>query len=323
MMRSRFSGVQSRYQVPSGYTTAIGPPTHTRRQSALVRSTPPATPLRPGSARRRFRCSQLSQRLVLRGALAAHAQEHVPRLPAELEFLEGAFERVGQIVREPGRPLRRCGCGSHAPARRRRSCRRPPCRCARPRRLASTTWSTSVSLTATSMRVFGTKSTTYSAPRYSSVWPRCRPKPLTSVTVMPDTPSSDNAARTSSSLKGLMIALISFIGLWLLNYSSLSGGDRSSQYAETVPARRPGESGAGGARSAPACGARDPALPDRGARRPCKHSHGQAAAHPVPSGRRPARPVASGCAPAERTGMIRDTVAPGGRSPRNPGPRRP
>jgi hypothetical protein len=38
------------------------------------------------------------------------------------------------------------------------------------------------------MRVFGTKSTTYSAPRYSSVWPRWRPKPFTSVTVMPDTP---------------------------------------------------------------------------------------------------------------------------------------
>src|SRR6185503_6486367 len=35
--------------------------------------------------------------------------------------------------------------------------------------IASTTCSTSVSLTATSMRVFGTKSTTYSAPRYSSV----------------------------------------------------------------------------------------------------------------------------------------------------------
>src|SRR6187401_1400715 len=29
---------------------------------------------------------------------------------------------------------------------------------------------------------------------------------------MPDTPSSDRAARTSSSLKGLMIALISFMG---------------------------------------------------------------------------------------------------------------
>ena len=36
-------------------------------------------------------------------------------------------------------------------------------------------------------------------------------EPLTSVTVMPDTPISDSAARTSSSLKGLMMAVISFI----------------------------------------------------------------------------------------------------------------
>src|ERR1700733_6735182 len=62
-----------------------------------------------------------------------------------------------------------------------------------------------------STRALGTKSTTYSAPRYSSVCPRWRPKPLTSVTVMPDTPISDKAARTSSSLKGLIIAVISFI----------------------------------------------------------------------------------------------------------------
>jgi hypothetical protein len=32
-----------------------------------------------------------------------------------------------------------------------------------------------------------------------------------------------------------MMALISFIGLWLLESSSLCGGDGSSQYAETVP----------------------------------------------------------------------------------------
>src|SRR5271165_2722605 len=77
--------------------------------------------------------------------------------------------------------------------------------------MASMTWSTSSFLTATSIRVFGTKSTTYSAPRYSSVWPRCRPNPLTSVTVMPETPISERAARTSSSLKGLMMAVINFI----------------------------------------------------------------------------------------------------------------
>ena len=36
-------------------------------------------------------------------------------------------------------------------------------------------------------------------------------KPFTSVTVMPETPMSDSAARTSSSLKGLMIAVTSFM----------------------------------------------------------------------------------------------------------------
>src|SRR5215472_19056250 len=61
------------------------------------------------------------------------------------------------------------------------------------------------------MRVLGTKSTTYSAPRYSSVCPRWRPNPFTSVTVMPETPLSESAARTSSSLKGLMIAVTSFM----------------------------------------------------------------------------------------------------------------
>src|SRR4029077_16040200 len=78
-------------------------------------------------------------------------------------------------------------------------------------RTASTTWSTRSLRTATSMRVFGTKSTTYSAPRYNSVWPRWRPKPLTSVTVMPETPMSDSAARTSSSLNGLIMAVTSFM----------------------------------------------------------------------------------------------------------------
>ena len=35
------------------------------------------------------------------------------------------------------------------------------------------------------MRAFGTKSILYSVPRYTSVCPACRPKPCTSVTVMP------------------------------------------------------------------------------------------------------------------------------------------
>src|SRR5271167_1287223 len=83
------------------------------------------------------------------------------------------------------------------------------------------------------MRVFGTKSTTYSAPRYSSVWPRWRPKPLTSVTVIPDTPISESAARTSSSLNGLMMAVINFIQE--LHYSI--GAPRQSYYYSAQPAR--------------------------------------------------------------------------------------
>src|SRR3954462_12858274 len=76
---------------------------------------------------------------------------------------------------------------------------------------ASITRSTRSSDTAASIFPLGRKSTTYSAPRYSSVWPFCRPKPLTSVTVMPCTPIADSASRTSSSLKGLMIAVTSFM----------------------------------------------------------------------------------------------------------------
>jgi hypothetical protein len=65
-----------------------------------------------------------------------------------------------------------------------------------------------VSATTISILILGRKSTTYSAPRYSSVWPFWRPKPLTSVTVRPVTPISDKASRTSSSLNGLMMASI-------------------------------------------------------------------------------------------------------------------
>src|SRR5512133_2309288 len=68
------------------------------------------------------------------------------------------------------------------------------------------------SSTAASILVLGRKSTTYSAPRYSSVCPFWRPKPLTSVTVIPCTPMADRASRTSSSLNGLMMAVMSFIG---------------------------------------------------------------------------------------------------------------
>ena len=79
------------------------------------------------------------------------------------------------------------------------------------RSAARTTRSASPSSTRISMRTFGTKSTVYSAPRYTSVWPRWRPKPCTSETVRPWIPSSLIASFTSSSLNGLMIPTISFI----------------------------------------------------------------------------------------------------------------
>jgi hypothetical protein len=62
-----------------------------------------------------------------------------------------------------------------------------------------------------------------------------------------------------------MIALISFIGLWLLNFSSFSGGDRSSQYAETVPTPATRSFHGPPARSAPAWSVQATALPDHGA----------------------------------------------------------
>src|SRR6266540_2644964 len=78
---------------------------------------------------------------------------------------------------------------------------------------ASMTRSSNSFLIAASILTLGRKSTTYSAPRYSSVCPFCRPKPLTSVTVMPCTPMADRASRTSSSLNGLMIAVTSFMNV--------------------------------------------------------------------------------------------------------------
>src|SRR3982751_4829312 len=79
------------------------------------------------------------------------------------------------------------------------------------RTISSTQRSTSSSFTTTSTFTLGRKSTTYSAPRYSSVWPFWRPKPFTSVTVMPCTPMPESDSRTSSSLKGLMMAVTSFM----------------------------------------------------------------------------------------------------------------
>src|SRR5574343_1574332 len=77
--------------------------------------------------------------------------------------------------------------------------------------IASLTCSRCSALTAASIFTLGKKSTTYSAPRYSSVCPFGRPKPFTSVTVMPCTPMADGASRTSSSLNGLMMAVTNFM----------------------------------------------------------------------------------------------------------------
>src|SRR5262249_19333557 len=78
--------------------------------------------------------------------------------------------------------------------------------------IASTTSATCSSRTMISTFTFGRRSTTYSAPRYSSVWPFCRPNPFTSHTVMPWTPTSDRLAFTSSSLNGWMMASTFFMG---------------------------------------------------------------------------------------------------------------
>src|SRR3990167_7066179 len=84
--------------------------------------------------------------------------------------------------------------------------------------IASTQRSVSSDFTTTSTFTLGRKSTTYSAPRYSSVWPFWRPKPFTSVTVRPVTPHSASASRTSSSLNGLTMAVICFIEISLFSW---------------------------------------------------------------------------------------------------------
>ena len=109
------------------------------------------------------------------------------------------------------RRVRRCGCGSPPRPRRRRSCRRRCGRCGRKLMIASTARSSTASSQTTSIFTLGRKSTTYSAPRYSSVWPFCRPKPFASTTVMPCRPTSCSASFTSSSLNGLMMASIFFM----------------------------------------------------------------------------------------------------------------
>src|SRR5687768_11776212 len=92
--------------------------------------------------------------------------------------------------------------------------------------MASMQRSTSSFLTTTSTFTLGRKSTTYSAPRYSSVCPFWRPNPLTSVTVRPVTPQSASASRTSSSLNGLTTAVICFMAVPFLFLSAEFTGNR-------------------------------------------------------------------------------------------------
>src|SRR5215510_12285448 len=98
--------------------------------------------------------------------------------------------------------------------------------------IVALTLSTRWSGTTTSIFTLGRKSTVYSDPRYSSVWPFWRPKPRTSVTVMPITPISVSASFTSSSLKGLMIASIFFMASHLVEDGQHQGRDVAADALE-------------------------------------------------------------------------------------------
>src|SRR5882762_9524314 len=105
---------------------------------------------------------------------------------------------------------------------------------------ASITRSTMASSTAASIFTLGRKSTTYSAPRYSSVWPFWRPKPFTSVTVTPCTPMALRASRTSSSLNGLTMAVTIFMVISRLSERSegLLDGEDQAALAQILASRR-------------------------------------------------------------------------------------
>src|SRR5690606_20991405 len=95
--------------------------------------------------------------------------------------------------------------------------------------MASTTLAASISSTSTSSLIFGRNSTVYSAPRYTSVWPFCRPYPCTSPTVMPVTPRACSASLTASSWCGLITAVTSFI------FNSSMPGKRYPPQCQSTP----------------------------------------------------------------------------------------
>src|SRR3970282_692142 len=76
------------------------------------------------------------------------------------------------------------------------------------RTIASIAGSSCFSGTTTSIFTLGRKSTTYSAPRQSSVSPFWRSKPFTSVTARPATPASDEAARGDAPPRRRLPALV-------------------------------------------------------------------------------------------------------------------
>ena len=77
--------------------------------------------------------------------------------------------------------------------------------------IVSATTAAFLSSVTTSMRIFGRKSTLYSAPRKTSVWPRWRPWPRTSVSVMPSMSIAWSASVTGWTMWGLTTAVTSFI----------------------------------------------------------------------------------------------------------------
>ena len=123
-----------------------------------------------------------------------------PRVPRARRRARGRL--AGPIG--PPRRVRRCGCAPPPPRRITKSLPSPMRPVLAAFTIVSITSGARPSGTTTSSWTFGSRSTTYSAPRYSSVCPFCRPKPRTSVRVMPSTPTLVSASFTSSSLNGLI-----------------------------------------------------------------------------------------------------------------------
>src|SRR6266496_935561 len=194
-MRSAMLAMSSRPPCSSSTSRSL-------RGSSSRRPYPPiATRATSGSAPR-SPASHRSTWVVRRARSAANdvmASTRVPR---------AACEPAGQIASGPRSPVRTLTTVSTGTDQTLPSPIRPVCAALSTTPIRS---SASSSSHRTSTRTFGTRSTWYSAPRYTSVCPRCLPYPLASVIVRPWTPNACKAALTSSSLNGLMTAVMSFI----------------------------------------------------------------------------------------------------------------